>query len=442
MDHASFILLIINAALYLILFIVYTKKKKTFDIGSIILLCWIIGSMGSVYYYTFEVSYLSYDNIKLIPLLYLFLVNLMMFYPFLKTDYSKITVIDTYNLKSVLRIISIFFSIIGLPILVNLILRLSSFSLLGSMLADMYNFDEDKASIIFFPIIKPLYSIIRHFTNFVIFLFFYNLTLAKRNKFIIIGLGICIFGFFLTNLLSGSRGGILTTLLTCGFYAIFMKYAYTKKIYKKLYKLAIFAVGLIIIGVAAISISRISDMSQQKGRDLLMDQWISQYAGEGIIRFDNTIWHSDTKLKGYQCLPYIYSFFDPRVKNLDEEMNFLEGKVKYPLTVFYTYVGDFVIDFGIIGAVLILFIIQRIINYLIKRKRNKISMYHLIILSYAFTLITVGFTANLYRTYYTQIQIVETLIFLGILYLFQILNRKINKNATRNSNPRLQGNLS
>lgn len=441
MDKYCFFCLILNAIGYLLTFYFYQRKKKVFDIGSIILLTWIVGSMGSLYYYTFEVAYLSYYKITLFPLIYLFICNLIIFKPFLKADYSNYKTVRTYNLRKVLTAISIFFSIIGIPAFINAILKLSSFSLAGAALAEMYALDEDKVSLIFSPTIKPFYSIMRHFVNFIIFLFFYSLT-KKNNRLLSIGLGLNVMTFFLVSLLSGSRGGILSLLLSCVFFAFFMRYMFSTKVYKFIMKLATIVIIILGLGVSAISISRLSDMSNRKGRELLMDQWISQYAGEGIIRFDNTIWHIDNHLHGYQNLPVLVSLVDYRVKDLDNVVNICEPKVKIPITVFYTYVGDLVMDFGKVGALIAVIVVSFIIRYLIRPNRKGISIYHLIILNYFFVYITVGFTANIYRTYYSQIPAVEIIGLLLFLYLFQKINSYKNGLRPRHCHSRIQENIS
>jgi len=386
-----------------------------------------VGSTGAMYYYTFEVPYLSYDNITVMPLTFLFAINCLLFSPFLKIDYDTIKKIEVYNLGNVFNVISIFFALVNILPMVDAVLKLSSFSLMGAALADMYSADEDKTNLIFTPYIRPFYSVMRHFTVFIIFLFFYQLSKRRFNKIIIIGLAGNIVTFFLVSLLSGSRGGIISLLLTCAYFLFFMKSLMKPSVVTILMRMTLIIVGIVVIGVAAISVSRLSDMSEEKGKVLLMDQWISQYAGEGIIRYDHTIWHIDKKLNGSQNLPYPYSFVDDSIKDLESYASKAENALKTPVTVFYTYVGDLIIDFGIIGTIIAAIIIYLTIRFLIKIRNGRISFYHLIILSFFYEYLTVGFTANIFRTYYTQLQIVETLVLLGIIYIFQKLNSKRNE---------------
>lgn len=424
MKTHNLLLLAINSIAYILLFIFYQKKKSTFDIGTVLLGAWVIGSIGSVYYYTFEGPSLSYDNITILPLIYLFVINYLLFSPFLKTNYNNVKTIKIYNLGNVFNGISIFFGIIGFPALLNLVIHLSSFSMEGAALAEMYSSEEDSASLLFLPYIKPFYSILRHFTVFIIFLFFYQLSKKKIRLLITLGLFLDILVFFLFSLLCGSRGGLVSLLLICAFYFLFMKSIMKPKIVKMITRGSILLCSCLLIGIAAISISRLTGMEERRGKDLLMDQWISQYAGEGIIRFDHAVWNLQNHLNGAQNFPYLISFKDPSIKDLEIFAGKAEYKIKEPITVFYTYVGDMVIDFGIIGSIFFVLLIYLCIRYFIEVKKHSISFYHLIILSFFFEYLSIGFTANIFRTYYSQLPIIETLLLLAFIYCFQKINEK------------------
>lgn len=409
-------ILIINFIAYLLLFIIYQCKKKQFDLGSVILLVWIIGSVGSVWYYTFSLTQIIYRKIQFVPLIYIFIINLFMFYPFCKKKYSHIKSVNIYNLGQLLKIISVFFSIVIIPVFVVLLFKLATFQFVGAALSEMYSAEVDKATLLLPSSIKPFYSIIRHFTQFIIFLFFYNLTLKKKEPLITIGLGMNLAVFFMMPIMGGSRGGVITTLLSCVFYYFMLKDAYSDKTRRLVRKISIGVMGILIIGIGAISISRLDGYHERGRHNATMDQWIAQYAGEGNIRFSDIIWESDyINLGGVQTIPVVFSLRDPGIKNLDNAILKYDRILRSPIWMFYTYIGDFVIDYGKVGGALVLILISFFIRYLIKQRNNLISIFKLIILNYFFILLTVGITADVYRTYYTQIEIIYVLTLLFIL---------------------------
>lgn len=417
----------INFLLYLFLLIIYQKKKRTFDIGTFILLTWTIASAGSIWYYTKPLTHIFYPNITLLPLIYIYIINLIIFCPFLKVNYTHLKAVNTYNLNNVLYYLSIFLGALSVLPFLNLLYDLTQVSLSSTFLAEMYSAEEDRANLLFLPQIKPLYSIIRHFPGFIIFLFFYNLTLKRKRTIVIFLLAISVLMFLLMAMLSGSRGGMLASLVQIFFFAFFMKSMFNPVIFRKLVRFSIFILAMIVIGISAISISRLGYSHEKGKKNITMDTWIAQYAGEGMIRFDDTVWNNDYQLNGYQTLPVVYYLFDKDVKDFDKITDRNERKCHEIVTVFYTYIGDLYLDFGRYGTILAALILMYVINTLIKVKNYRISLYRLIILNWFFVLVTIGFTADIYRTYYTQINIVYELGLLLCIYLFQIMTVQKNR---------------
>lgn len=410
------IILLLNLLAYLILFVFYQIRKKTFDIGSILLMVWTIGSAGAIWYYSFPYVPKFYPNITVAPLVYLFLVNLFLIYPFQKCNYKDIRIVEVYNLRGTLKLASIFFGIIVIPPLLCLLVKMASFNFASGALAEMYGADADKATLLFPSFIKPFYSIIRHFTQFIIFLFFYNLGLKRGSKLIILGMGMNILLFFLVALMSASRGGIFTLMLSCGFFYFFTRHTLGIKVRKITKYVILCTFGIIIFGVAVISFSRFNSMNG-RGENKEIDLWIAQYAGEGMLRFDDIAWHLDKHMGGYQTLPVVAAIFDEKAKNLDSMILKYDRELGTQIWMFDTYLGDIVIDFGKVGGAIAVFILGLIIRYLLKHRYGKMSMFKLIILNYFFILLAVGITADVYRTYYTQIEIVYVFALLGILYV-------------------------
>ena len=417
MNEANLILLI-NFFAYLFLFIAYQKKKKVYDLGSVLLTVWVVGSLGAIWYYSFPYVPKMYSNITILPLVYLFVVNLYLIRPFCKCNYKEIYSVNINNLRDVLRKISVFFSVIAVPPVISIIIKMLSYNFGGAGLAEMYGEEVDKATLLFPSYIKPFYSIIRHFTQFIVFLFFYNLGVSGNGQGLIrIGLGLNVVLFLCVALMGGSRGGMLLYMLSCAYYYFFMKHTFDHKIRRWIKRLALFSVAAVFIGVSVISLSRFNTTVSNKGSNKTMDLWIAQYAGEGILRFDDIAWNLEEHMYGYQTMPVVASLFDERVKDLDSMILKYDRLIGSQIWMFDTYLGDLLIDYGRVGGFIAAILIGLIIRYLIKCRNGKISMFKLVILNYFFLLLSIGITADVYRTYYTQIEIVYVLTLLGILYV-------------------------
>lgn len=408
--------LIINAVMYVLLLFIYQKKKRRIDIGTFVLSAWVVGSIGSVWYYTQPWTPHSYPRITIWPLIYIFVLNLIMFLPLLRCNYSGIRRVKTFKLDNIFKTMSIIFGICSVLPLLNLLYEMTSISLTGSFLANMYDADENKANLLFHSAVKPFFTIIRHFPDFVVFLLFYNLAKGNSNKLVVLGLASAITVQFLFALLSGSRGGILTLVVRIIFYAFFMRSMISQHTFRKFIKISITGLALVAIGVSQISISRHDSYHERGAQNQDMSTWISQYMGEGMIRFDDTVWYNESPLGGCQTLPVAFSLFDPTAKDTDKYIARNERISKDILTVFYTYIGDFYLDFGRIGAVFAIIVLSIATGALLKVKHKSISIFRLIPLCWIFILITIGITADVFRTYYTQLPLLEEGIFIVLLY--------------------------
>ena len=186
--------------------------------------------------------------------------------------------------------------------------------------------------------------------------------------------------------------------------------------FRKFIKISITGLALVAIGVSQISISRHDSYHERGAQNQDMSTWISQYMGEGMIRFDDTVWYNESPLGGCQTLPVAFSLFDPTAKDTDKYIARNERISKDILTVFYTYIGDFYLDFGRIGAVFAIIVLSIATGALLKVKHKSISIFRLIPLCWIFILITIGITADVFRTYYTQLPLLEEGIFIVLLY--------------------------
>ncbi|MDE5789716.1 MAG: oligosaccharide repeat unit polymerase [Muribaculaceae bacterium] len=426
-------ILIINLIAYIGLFSYYQYRKRIFDLGSVMLLTWTLCAGGACWYYTFPIVKIMYPVLILGPLIYILVCNIYLFLPFLKTDYKRINYVEVYNLKPILYILSVAFAICAIPPFINLIFKLSSISFGGKFLGNMYDSGEDNANLIFHPAIKPFFTISRHFIQFIFFLFFYNLTFENKNRYIILGLSLNIITFFIFSILSGSRGGVVNLLLNFAFYIFLMKNMFSKNIFKTIKRFGYIGLILLFLGVGAITMSRLSVANTQKtGKARTqVDLWLAQYVGESFIQFDYSIWNIEQPLRGEHNFPVIMGLYDPVAKDTPKYNAYQRSIAKKPTYVFYTYIGDIYLDFGFFGGLIVVFLLGLIIKYLLRIRMNSISFYKLIILNFIFVIITMGITANVYRSYYNQMEMVYVgflLIILNLISKFVVKAPKISSN--------------
>lgn len=413
-------ILCFNALAYIMLLAYYLYRKRTLNLGIVILGIFTVSAMGSAWYYSFPKVSIFYPNITFIPLLFLFGCIFISIKPLLDFDLRNTTGLNDSNIAECFDVMSYVFSIACLLPFIELLLKLSSVSLAGSFFGQMYETNEDKALYFFSPIGKVCFAVLRHLTDFVILLFFYQLTKRKLNRTVLIGLGLGIVTIGMFKLLSGSRGGVFGLVITVLFYFVIFKnvmqrgrYIFIRKVLLVLFALCVTAIGIV-------SISRFGYSSSYSNPDASLDRWISQYAGESFVRFTDTVWPMTHTADGDQNFALLKSWFgEYPYADYDTYLSSKEAKVGVTLNVFYTFVGDLYVDFGFVGTILCVICLYGFERYLLRIKKSQYNILQLIVIGQVFVMLCYGFSANVYRTIFIQRELLWPILVAFALLIIQ-----------------------
>jgi hypothetical protein len=184
----------INILIYILAWVVtiilYHIIRKRIDAGSILLFTYLIYAITSFILYNSHAYH--FNQIRLFPFIYLFLMLILFFLPVLKYNAYKITNIQ--KVPSIyIHVISITFilvSFVQLPTIISdFIFSIKKLLTSSSGGLELYNKTLAEARSLGDGKIANLPGVISNvFGNFGILLFFYYLTLNKRSKLILIGL--------------------------------------------------------------------------------------------------------------------------------------------------------------------------------------------------------------------------------------------------------------
>lgn len=178
----------------------------------------------------------------------------------------------------------------------------------------------------------------------------------------------------LTNILSGARSGVIITISVLALF-ILDRLRRTKKAFK-LGKL--FVVGIVFVIVFLFIFSKMGELTGKTNSDNFLDV-IYVYAGSSILGFG--IWMKNPSHSTYfgqesfWGIRYLLNKFLPFIECSEE---FLPGVV-FPNgsgTNIYTGFKSYYFDFGLIGTIIVCFIIGAFMTffYLTMSKRNKITI--------------------------------------------------------------------
>jgi oligosaccharide repeat unit polymerase len=367
--------------------VVYQKKKKIFDAGSILLFFYLFYAIMSLFLFNMAES--EFNSIKLFPFIYLFSMLMLAFYPILRYDYTTIIKIQKppnfiFNLVCIIFIIP---SLLQIPEIISnfqeSIFRLLLDSEGGQ---DMYNEAMAESTSLGNGVILNLPSIITNaYGNFGILLLFYYLTVNKRNKFILIGLFIsCTIGF-LVNITLGQRGPLAETLVV-----MIISYFTFRKFYQPIVNKIIKNIGIILLVLVAVPIIALtqSRFSDYKGGS---NSSVIYYVGHENLYFNNYGLDNGGLRYGDRTFP----LFKKMLGFENVPSNFWERRFKYPNLkindeVFIGFVGDFTLDFGpFLTPFIFIFFIIFILNKTIVRN-NVVYFHQLILLHFLMSICMIG----------------------------------------------------
>lgn len=303
---------------------------------------------------------------------------MLFFWPILKYDAYKIDEIQ--KVPSIyLLIISIIFivaSLVQLPTIISdFAFSIKKLLTSSSGGLDLYHKSLAGARLLGDGNISNFGSIISNtYGKFGILLFFYYLTLQKRSKLILIGLFISTIISILSSISLGQRGLIIDTLLSMIITYFALRRFFQPKVNRIIKIVGGWMLLAALIPVIALTISRFGN--DKKGS---MSS-VYYYGGQENLNFNNYGLDAGGIRYGDRTFPLFKRILG--FENVPK--NFVERRAKYQHLKmddesFYTFVGDFTLDFGPITATII-FVFFSIFVVIKTKIRNGIIRFHQLIL--------------------------------------------------------------
>lgn len=348
----SNICLIVNALIWVFTFVIYQYKTRYFGVGSGILLLYTIISILAIDLYYSEDA-VMFNDLYLFPFIYLFSMILLASSPILTMGEKHIKQIESPNMRlfNIVCIGLIVFSFVGLPETITAIRENLIFILLDSDSGkDLYNEwagTNTSKSNSAFNIISIL-SNASTFTALPFFIFYTIQNTTKKHKFISIGLAISALISPLYAILSGSRFSLAIFIFNMIFSLIFVRNLLSKKSRKKLIK------GITVLCTIFFVLFMAVTFSRANGDAARAFQSIERYGAEAPLLFNNYCLDAGGTRQGdYTAVAFKYiAGMHPAMYYAGRLNKYAHMKIDE--SRFYTFVGDFTLDYGPVWAVVIL----------------------------------------------------------------------------------------
>jgi oligosaccharide repeat unit polymerase len=291
----------------------------------------------------------TYKDVTIFPFIYLYVVLMMMFLPLLKfsDEKAKNLIMPNRTVMNLLSITTIITSFIYI-IIQGPNINFSRFFVLETFAENYINYTgnviDHEVSYGFMTALNALRGTLG---DVILLLLVYNLLFIK-NKFITIGLVVSLIIKVFTGLSTGARGGITSLIMDIPFiYVAFSGYM-TKKNKKTVLKWISIVFMFVTVSFFAVTI----------GRGRLAEKQITysleEYAGQSFLNFNNYGLDAGGTRDGDRTATLFKKMLGFQTANNYQERRLMYSNMKMNDAVFYTFVGDFTLDYGTVPAFFIL----------------------------------------------------------------------------------------
>lgn len=211
------------------------------------------------------------------------------------------------------------------------------------------------------------------------FLAFFFLTKKNKNIFLISGLFFAVIIGLLLPIMRGQRGGVVVCTLTM-FLAYMMFRCYLSVLVNRIVKsVGIIVIIIISLPIAAITISRFGGDNIGPG----VGGYINWYVGQGNIYFNNYAFDNGGIRYGDRTMNLFKRLVDSETPKNYDERRWKYRHLNCDDNWFSTFVGDFVIDFGPVLAIVIFIVFNCYVLYNIRPRGDTIKLHQLLLLYFS-----------------------------------------------------------
>lgn len=410
----SVIILIVDALVYILTLGYWWRKRGLMNAGVFILSIMTLSHITAFFNYTLlrNIGMMYYD-IQIVPFIFLYLMIMICIYPFL--SYKGIIEINVTRIKGLIRYLTVFVTIVSIePLFENIYLFLTQTNDYSSLYDSMREGDLK----IFSPLGYTFMGWANHLRTFIPIAFFYYLSQERKKSLFILGLLLCMLNQVLFWVNIGGRGGIISQFFIYFVSFILLRPLFSAELLKKTKKIAlILAIPFLVIFIL-ISQSRFdshSQISYTQSR-LGFSSIFLMYLSEGPVKFNTEMWDAKHNTNGDVNCNYFKSLLGMKTYVTYEERDeHYIAKNGRRIEVFYTYVGDFVSDFGIGGCFIICILLSILARSLLCTQHMPFQNFLILVL--LLHIYSIGFASNIYRAFGMQKNALYTIVIFIILSL-------------------------
>lgn len=415
----------ILCSLYLLVWVVtlawYQYKNHAIDAGTAIISSYVVYAVFSLLSLNDTFFVIAYNPLSLFPYIYLYVMLMIALLP---TIYHHL-----HPPKKIAEPHTHIFSVIAIIVMMMAILQIPDvISNFGSGIVKLF-IDSDAGNDAYMEQVEGVIDSGKSISNLPaivynalydlsIFICFYFMTLEKKNYWMIGGLLFSILLGIVIDITQGGRSNIIMCVVTILIgYMLFRKYI-SKRINRLFRLIGVVSLVVIAFPIVAITMSRFGENKIDVGAIM---NW---YIGQGSLYFNNYGLDAGGIRNGDRTMYLVKRAIDP-----DTPKNYMERREKYHnLKIddyyFYTFVGDFTLDFGPIPAFIIFVVFNAIILLLIRPRDGTIQLYQMLLIYFTMCICMQGGMYLFFYSDFRGMRIVVTILLFVYLRYHELLLMK------------------
>ena len=397
-------------------------NEGRWGIGSYTLLSYFIYPIVGIFWF-FNPMHLYGQTValQLFPFLYLAAMEWIALRPVLQYDYNHIQRITppTMVFLNTFAFICVVCTLLQIPRIVSNLADGLRMIVLESAGSDLYR-DSQILETSYDGTISNLPAVIFNiFSPLSFILFFYYLTLEKRQRWAEIGFALCILIKTFLSLSKGQRTEVTMSVFNLMVSYLALRPMLSARIRRNVQILLMLLAAAILIPFAAISISRFGE------RDGGLVGGLVYYIGEAPYYFNNYALDAGGIRYGDRTAPIFKSMLGMHTPGGIFDVRDAYSYMKMNDSVFSTFIGDFVLDYGPWMTVVIFIFFSFLCSRLTRPDEpHQLPFHRLILIYFAMSVCMQGGMYLFNYSFEGNLQIIAIMLFYGFFCLDYLLRKK------------------
>jgi len=394
--------------------------KKYSSVPLYIVGIWCVSSFFAI---LFQLAFdVKYEKLSILPYVFLFICFCISLFPIVKCQKRMENAIPSVTFGLFDKIIWVFILLSLIPFYENLRYVISSYGAIDtSGLADMYN-DKmygDGIKVTWLSSLGMIgNSLDGVFIQLLVFIPFYFLTRKKINKYLLLFSFLPVLNHVLFQLASSGRGFATQFFLDAVFLILLFRKQIPSTRFKKLKLVSLVVIPCFFLLLSILTLAR--GNSSNKGVETSIT--VGYYVAKSHLDFNESLWNIRKHTEGDNSFGFVKDLIGLDVPK-DKNAYWNYSKTGIIPSLFYTYIGDWYMDFGPFFTIVLLLIWSFVFSIIFIREKRTASLLPFFLYFVFCEILINGWTINIFKT---SGSFRNLLLSIFLLFIIQKLSKKGN----------------